>query len=575
MSYLFETLSPSFARNQRAMLARDSVDLEQPEPGLFTGLASADTYGNALQTIGAEAAALGGLALSQWPKALDNALNIGETFQDLWMGTVVDPAISRRKALRLDPRTHGVAAQVVNSLATMAPEAMVAGPLGVGVMSGISDTAEQIQEGKPLETAVEFGAATGLTNTIGIAAPAALPVSQVLKAPALAQRIATGAATNVALGMPERYAKHRILAEAGYPEQAEQYRWNDAMALAIDATLGGGFGALAHIHAKPSDIDAALTANEARNIDNRAPGLPATPEAANAHAETFYRAMDSVLNDEPVTAGLTLSQRPEFSPELIALAGNRMSRGDREVLERQRADLEYKLNRFDNEAALSGYSKQDFIEQARAEQPRAPARKVAALAEQMATEARQTDRADLQTLLDSIGAKLSRDDESRMAHGELSRIEQDHLRENGFIRPTENEATPADLPVTPYLAEPVTVFGAGKHAEAQTTQEPQATPAIAKADGSPLANAPQSSSKKSTSDVSATRSVSPEIDAARQWLDTHGDRVLPYLDDDGTERQASLRDLLEEVDNDLADLDRLDAATQAAITCFLKFGDHA
>lgn len=73
MSYLFETLSPNFARNQRAMLERDSMDLEQPEPGLFTGLDRADTYGNAIQTIGAEAKTVAGLALSQWPKALDNA----------------------------------------------------------------------------------------------------------------------------------------------------------------------------------------------------------------------------------------------------------------------------------------------------------------------------------------------------------------------------------------------------------------------------------------------------------------------------------------------------------------------
>lgn len=493
----------------------------------------------------------------------------------LWMAKVVDPSISRRKALRLDPRTHGVAAQVVNSLATIAPEAVATGPLGVGVLSGIGDTAEQIQEGKPLATAAEFGAVTGLTNAIGVAAPAALPVSQALKVPALAQRIATGAATNAALGMPERYAKHQILAEAGYQDQAEQYRWNDATAMAIDATLGAGFGALAHVQAKPSTIDAALTANEARSIDDKAPGMPANPEAANNHVETFYRAMDSLLNDEPSTAALPLSERPEFSPELIALAGNKMSRGDRLGLEQQKVDLEYKLNRFENEADLSGYTKQDFIEQARADQPRAPARKVAALAEQMAIEARQNDRADLTTMRNSIADKLSRDDEARAAHAELSRIEQDHLRENGFIRAAENETAPDGLPVMPFTPEPVAVVGAEKRNEAQTTREPQTASTMAKTSGEPSANIPQSSSQKSTSDASAARSVSPEIDAARQWLETHGDRVLPYLDDDGAERQASLRELLDEVDNDLADLDKLDAATQAAVNCFLKFGDHA
>jgi hypothetical protein len=568
MSYLFETLSPNFARNQRSMLERDSMDLEQPELGLLTGLGRTDTYVNAMETIGQEVKTVGGLALAQWPKALDNALNSGETFQDLWMGAVVDPAISQRKALRLDPRTHGVAAQVVNGLATMIPEAMAAGPLGVGVLSGISDTAEQIQEGKPLATAAEFGAVTGLTNAIGVAAPAALPISQALKIPALAQRIGTGAVTNTALGIPERYAKHQILADAGYQDQAEQYRWNDATALAIDAVLGGGFGALAHVHAKPSDIDAALTANEARSIDGKAPGLTVTPEAANAHVETLYRAMDSLLNDEPATAALSLSERPEFSPDLIALAGNRMSRGDRLALEQQKADIEYKLNRFDNEAVLSGYTKQDFIDQARAEQPRVPARKVAALAEEMALNAKQNDRADLQAVMDTIHHKLARDDEYRAAHAELSRVEQGYWRENGFIRSSTDEAATAEPIVRPSIPESSLSVHSSKANQAESIQQTIDTP-------SQVIESPEASNLPATSVRKPMRRVSPEIDAARQWLDTHGDKVLPYLDDDGTERQTSLSELLAEVDNDLADLDNLDAATQAAVNCFLKFGDHA
>lgn len=35
MSYLFETLSPNFSRNQLSMLSRESLDLEQPDPGLI------------------------------------------------------------------------------------------------------------------------------------------------------------------------------------------------------------------------------------------------------------------------------------------------------------------------------------------------------------------------------------------------------------------------------------------------------------------------------------------------------------------------------------------------------------
>jgi len=565
MSYLFETLSPNFVRNQRSMLDRDSVDLQEPTPGIFTGLTSADTYTNAAGTIEQEAKAVGGLALSQWPKAMDRVLDTGDTFQNLWMGAVVDPAITKRKALRLDPRTHGIAAQVVNGLATMVPEAITSGPLGVGVLSGISDTAEQIQEGKPLATASEFGAITGLSNAIGVAAPAALPVSQALKIPALAQRATTGAAINVALGIPERYTKHQILAEAGYPEQAEQWRWNDTTAMAIDAALGGGFGALAHLQAKPSEIDAALTANEARSIDSKAPGLPATPEVANAHTEAFYKAMESVLNDETVSATLPMSESPAFSPELIATAGNRMNRGDRQALEQQKADIEYKLSRFEEESALSGYTKQDFIEQARAEQPRAPARKIADIAEKMALESKQNDRTDLQTILDTISQKLSRDDEARAAHAELSRAEQTHLQENGFVRSGKtfmdlNDFSERSLPD----ARPNELSGS------TDTRAPSQPLATREPDRDTT-----NSNEAAAENAQTARSVSPEIDAARQWINSHGDHALAWMDDDGNEQQTTLRDLLSEVDNDLIDLDKLEAATQAAITCFLKFGDTA
>lgn len=341
--------------------------------------------------------------------------------------------------------------------------------------------------------------------------------------------------------------------------------------MAIDAVLGGGFGALAHVHAKLSDIDATLTANEARSIDGKAPGLSATPEAANAHVETLYRAMDSLLNDEPATVALSLSERPGFSPELIALAGNRMSRGDRLTLEQQRADIEYKLNRFDNEALLSGYTKQDFIDQARAEQPRAPARKVAALADEMVLNAKQNDRADLQTvLLDTIHHRLSRDDEYRAAYAELSRIEQGYWRENGFIRSAPDEVATAEPDARAVISE--------QSAPAQPLKVAQVEPMQPAGDTTgatdQAAQYPETANPSTAPDQGQTRNVSPEIDAARQWLDSHGDKVLTYLDDDGTERQACLRDLLTEVDNDLADLDKLDAATQAAVNCFLKFGDH-
>jgi len=75
-----------------------------------------------------------------------------------------------------------------------------------------------------------------------------------------------------------------------------------------------------------------------------------------------------------------------------------------------------------------------------------------------------------------------------------------------------------------------------------------------------------------------TPQVSPfevaELTAARSVIkDINIEREISYTDHNGDITTTSFKALLDEVDSDLRDLPLIEQATQAAITCFLKFGD--
>lgn len=274
------------------------------------------------------------------------------------------------------------------------------------------------------------------------------------------QRLLTGAASNLLFNEVDMQARIKVLENAGYQEEADQYRAHLGTSRTIAGIMGFGFGAWAHFSARPSEVDAALTLNEARRIDDSAPGLPTDAAAANAHYSALRDSLTALENGEEVTARVDSSRfipdpvREAADADLLVMAGNRLTREDRQRLEYEKADLEFKLKQFDEQANASGYTKQDFIEQARSENPKAPARKIAKIAEQLAADAKVNDRSDRQSMLERVNRQLENDAQAREMFGEIDRRAQRAPRndsQKGESVSQKGESVSQDNEIDPYL----------------------------------------------------------------------------------------------------------------------------
>ena len=213
--------------------------------------------------------------------------------------------------------------QVLHGLTSVMPQAVVggltAGPVGaaglVGTAQGYSKTQQLEHEGVDPATARKVGAIEGATQALGIVAPVAIPGR-------LATRIASGASMNTGIGMAQRGATGKVLADNGYKDMAEQYKVMDGAAIFTDLILGGGFGAFAKGHAKtladalPSEVDAALAANNVRQMEiDAAPGIPADIETRNAHIAATEMATGQLLRGEEVNVSQALPEDVNFLPK--------------------------------------------------------------------------------------------------------------------------------------------------------------------------------------------------------------------------------------------------------------------
>lgn len=436
MSYAF-SLDPAFAENQYNDAVRHNTSEPPPESRGLLDVVEQDLLNPVTRATAGQGAVLLGLAGSLPFQGIDKVA--GTELTDLWMKEIVDPAVTWQKSLKPDPRTTNLAENVLDGVLSFLPSAILTGPVGAGVLPGITEVAENVQEGKSLETSFKMGGTTALANAIGTALPASF-ITKSLPLSAVTQRVGTGIAANVGMGAIERETKHNILANAGYQEQANQYQAWDKTGLAIDAVFGGVFGRYEAFRRADADaklftpkqeqIDAALTANQARHASELAPGIPTNPAAANAHADALNAHIDALVRGDESPASALINRQAEIPEDLISTAGNRLSRGDRQALDRELADIEFKLSRLDQQ---EGYRKQDFIDAVLEENPRMPARKQAALAEQRAAEAQAEGRADIEAMRDRLLEQRNADDEARAAYAEISRIEQQHLLDHGFL----------------------------------------------------------------------------------------------------------------------------------------------
>jgi hypothetical protein len=300
MSFLFG-VTPRDTRNAQERIRQSVTSQPIPEPGIFKGVLDTEQILNTLtKSLEVEPAIIASLAASNVPRVIDSLA--GTDLTSVWHENVTDPLLELRDELKVNPTNHGAAAQILDSIGTLIPQAIVTGAVGTGIIQGITETTGQVREGKDLSTASQLGAVTGLTNAIGIAAPASLGVT-------LPAKVVTGAALNIGFGSAHDYAKNQILSDAGYTKEAEQYKWNDARNRTTDAILGAFFGGVTGIQKVDSSalfglskevVDSALAHNQSRYIDNLQPGIPISVKASNDHAINFNDNLDRVLNGDPV-----------------------------------------------------------------------------------------------------------------------------------------------------------------------------------------------------------------------------------------------------------------------------------
>ncbi len=228
-----------------------------------------------------------------------------------------------------DPATTGSAVRILHGVGEgaylMSVGSLAGGPLGaagaVGGAEGGSRYQELREQGVDRGTAAASGALAGVTSAAGALMPAAYGES-------LLANVATGALSNTAFGVANRYLDHKILEAGGYPEMAAQQKALDGTQMLVDAALGATFGVLHHYAAKPEQQDAALTANLALRDRQTAPGVPTDLDAANAHQAALEKAQADLMEGKPVDVSDTGVDQASF-----------LSRPSRDILPERRIIL--------------------------------------------------------------------------------------------------------------------------------------------------------------------------------------------------------------------------------------------
>jgi hypothetical protein len=163
-----------------------------------------------------------------------------------------------------------------------------------------SQTAVHIAEGMDPATAASVGSTEGVGAGLGLVLPAGMAGN-------LGVRAASGAGVNFVMGAGQRAIIQNTLEKAGYADMAKQYAPFDGASMATDIAIGALFGGLlgerAHTKgiAKPTDLDTALTMNNAAHVElGTAPGIPADPAARQAHVDAVNAALESLMKGEEV-----------------------------------------------------------------------------------------------------------------------------------------------------------------------------------------------------------------------------------------------------------------------------------
>lgn len=285
---------------------------------------------------------LGGLWHTQaalGARYLGGVPGVGSYFREMEKDTATmqQDARERAKALTPDATTTGAAAELVHGLSSglyrYTVGSLAGGPLAGAGLVGSTEATNRYQElteqGVTPGAAGASAAVTGGFAAAGALMPAGFGTS-------LVGKILTGAGSNAGFGLVSRYADHKVLELAGYPEMAEQQKVWDTTAMMTDLVLGGGFGTIAHVmHAKgaspeeartqihdleaklgrgvPGAEDAALTANLAMRDRAAGPGVAVDPQAAQAHQAALEKGTADLLQGKSVDVSGTGIENATFA----------------------------------------------------------------------------------------------------------------------------------------------------------------------------------------------------------------------------------------------------------------------
>ena len=205
-----------------------------------------------------------------------------------------------------DPTETGTAGRVLGGLSEIVLPLAAAGgnPSLLAATEGLERPAGLVKQGVGAGTAQAVGLAGAASTLLGFKLPAAFGTT-------LTQRLATGAAGNLALGAGTSAVQHSALKASGHDEQAKAFDPADLEARSVDLLTGLVFGGLAHATARNAPLpaqDAVLTARNAARFQRAAgEGLAPTEAAAVSGQQALMQAMEQMARGEQVNVVDTIN----------------------------------------------------------------------------------------------------------------------------------------------------------------------------------------------------------------------------------------------------------------------------
>lgn len=248
-----------------------------------------------------------------------------------WSNQTADAARAGAKSVTPDPRTTGSAANLVFGASKVLTEgglslAATAGNIPaaattMGYISGMARYRDLKDQGVDDATAEKLATTEGILQGAGMVAPIGLPAKWIEAMTPVRQaltQLATGAAANAGQGVASRYITHKILADAGYTDLAEQNKALDGEAIAADLIAGSFFGGAHYADQRGELADRArqLALNDQLDTQirdaakvvqtermaavDRAPGVPVDPQSQAMHQAALEKSVTDLLQDRPV-----------------------------------------------------------------------------------------------------------------------------------------------------------------------------------------------------------------------------------------------------------------------------------